>query len=217
MNIFLTPKKVAEKLGVSEMTIYRYIKAGKLKAIKLSERNFRIDEKDLSSFLKEYKGSIDEIRNIYLKKIFENLPMCFYYLKSFLMIEDIKNSIIQQKSHKELEGRIKELSNFLTIFDEENELLKHISKEPLSLKDLKFFSCNYFHFILSILLIIKIKKKKEVIIYNSKILLKSFSCNDDNPYNRGNRYYQNSNTITRNERFCRDSMYNFRYISLHFR
>ena len=51
----LTPKQVAKQLGVSEFTVWRYIKAGKLKAIKLTARNFRIDEKDLNQFLKKHK------------------------------------------------------------------------------------------------------------------------------------------------------------------
>jgi len=55
MNKLLTPKQVANKLGVSEYTIWRYIKVGKLKAIKLTKRNFRIEEKDLIQFLKKHK------------------------------------------------------------------------------------------------------------------------------------------------------------------
>lgn len=55
MNKLLTPKQVANKLGVSEFTIWRYIKDGKLKAIKLTKRNFRIEEKDLIQFLKKHK------------------------------------------------------------------------------------------------------------------------------------------------------------------
>lgn len=52
----LTPKQVAKRLGLkSEWTIYRYIKAGKLKVIKLTERNFRIAEKDLNQFIKKHK------------------------------------------------------------------------------------------------------------------------------------------------------------------
>ncbi len=55
MNKLLTPKQVANKLGVSEFTVWRYIKAGKLKAIKYTARNFRIVEKDLIQFLKKCK------------------------------------------------------------------------------------------------------------------------------------------------------------------
>jgi len=55
MDKLLTPKQVANKLGVSEYTIWRYIKTGELKAIKLTKRNFRIEEKDLIQFLKRCK------------------------------------------------------------------------------------------------------------------------------------------------------------------
>ena len=55
MNKLLTPKQVAKKLGGSEYTIWRYIKAKKLKVIKLTKRNFRIEERDLIQFLKKHK------------------------------------------------------------------------------------------------------------------------------------------------------------------
>ena len=55
MNKLLTCEQVAKKLGVSIFTVYRYIKAGKLKAVKYTERNFRIVEKDLNQFLKKHK------------------------------------------------------------------------------------------------------------------------------------------------------------------
>lgn len=55
MDKLLTPLQVAKKLGVCEHTIYRYIKARKLKVIKLTPRNFRIEKKDFIRFLKEYK------------------------------------------------------------------------------------------------------------------------------------------------------------------
>ena len=56
MDKLLTPKQVANKLGVSEYTIWCYIKARKLKAIKLTKRNFRIEEKDLIQFLKKHRA-----------------------------------------------------------------------------------------------------------------------------------------------------------------
>jgi excisionase family DNA binding protein len=55
MNKLLTCEQVAGKLGVSVFTVYRYVKAKKLKAIKYTERNFRIAEKDLNQFLKKHK------------------------------------------------------------------------------------------------------------------------------------------------------------------
>lgn len=52
----LTPKEVAKQLGVSEFTVWRYIRKGKLRAIKYTARNFRIAEKDLAQFLKKHKA-----------------------------------------------------------------------------------------------------------------------------------------------------------------
>ena len=48
---FYTAQELADKLRVNIMTIYRYIKTGKLKAYKMS-KEFRIDKKELSRFLK---------------------------------------------------------------------------------------------------------------------------------------------------------------------
>jgi len=48
---FYTPAEVAEKLRVNIMTIYRYIKAGKITAHKLG-KDFRIDVKEYERFLK---------------------------------------------------------------------------------------------------------------------------------------------------------------------
>lgn len=51
---FYTAEELAEKLRVNIMTIYRYIKAGKLKAYKLG-KEFRIGKKEFNSFLKKSK------------------------------------------------------------------------------------------------------------------------------------------------------------------
>jgi len=48
---FYTPAEIAEKLRVNIMTIYRYIRAGKIKAYKLG-KEFRIDVKEYERFLK---------------------------------------------------------------------------------------------------------------------------------------------------------------------
>ncbi len=48
---FYTPAEVAKKLRVNIMTIYRYIKAGKINAHKLG-KDFRIDVKEYERFLK---------------------------------------------------------------------------------------------------------------------------------------------------------------------
>jgi len=51
---YYTAKELAEKLRVNIMTIYRYIKAGKLKAYKMS-KEFRIDKKEFDEFLDRAK------------------------------------------------------------------------------------------------------------------------------------------------------------------
>ncbi len=51
---FYTAKELANKLRVNIMTIYRYIKAGRLKAYKIG-KEFRIDEKEFQKFLNKVK------------------------------------------------------------------------------------------------------------------------------------------------------------------
>ena len=49
-----TIDEVAKRLKVSKMTVYRYVKAGKLPAYKL-EQELRIKKADLDAFLNERK------------------------------------------------------------------------------------------------------------------------------------------------------------------
>ena len=49
---FCRAQDLAEKLDVNIMTIYRYIKAGRLKAYKIG-KEFRIGKKDFTSFLRK--------------------------------------------------------------------------------------------------------------------------------------------------------------------
>ena len=49
-----TPEQIAKRQRVSIFTIYRWIKSGKLKAVKLHARHFFIEEKDLKKFLKKH-------------------------------------------------------------------------------------------------------------------------------------------------------------------
>lgn len=51
---FYKAEDLAEKLDVNIMTIYRYIKAGKLKAYKTG-REFRIAKGDFGAFLESVK------------------------------------------------------------------------------------------------------------------------------------------------------------------
>jgi excisionase family DNA binding protein len=49
---YFTVEEVAERLKVSHMTVYRWIKAGSLGAYKLGGE-FRITERDIDQFLEE--------------------------------------------------------------------------------------------------------------------------------------------------------------------
>jgi excisionase family DNA binding protein len=51
---FYTAQNLAKKLEVNIMTIYRYIKAGKLKAYKIG-KEFRIDKNEFNKFLDKAK------------------------------------------------------------------------------------------------------------------------------------------------------------------
>jgi len=51
---FYTAKELAGKLRVNIMTIYRYIKANKLKAYKIG-KEFRIDKGEFNKFLDKVK------------------------------------------------------------------------------------------------------------------------------------------------------------------
>ena len=51
----LTPQEVAERLRLTRRTIMKYIREGKIKAIRLNRRIYRISEKDLNLFLKKCK------------------------------------------------------------------------------------------------------------------------------------------------------------------
>ncbi len=51
---FYTAKELAEKLRVNIMTVYRYIKASKLRAHKIG-KEFRITKEEFQSFLNKTK------------------------------------------------------------------------------------------------------------------------------------------------------------------
>lgn len=50
----LTPAEIADKLQVHERTVHRWIKDGKLQAIRI-ERFWRIEQKDFQTFLNEHR------------------------------------------------------------------------------------------------------------------------------------------------------------------
>lgn len=51
---FYTAQDLADKLQVNVMTIYRYIRSGKLKAYKIG-KEYRIDDVEFNSFLESVK------------------------------------------------------------------------------------------------------------------------------------------------------------------
>lgn len=51
---FYLVEELAERLRVSNMTIYRYIKAGKLQAYKIG-KEFRITEQEFNKFLNKVR------------------------------------------------------------------------------------------------------------------------------------------------------------------
>jgi excisionase family DNA binding protein len=53
-NLFLTVKEVAGSLKLNALTIYQYVRSGKLKAVRFG-RNYRIEQKDLDKFVRSNK------------------------------------------------------------------------------------------------------------------------------------------------------------------
>lgn len=49
---FLTPREVAEALRVSDMTVYRLIRSGELRAVRIG-KSYRISEEDFDAYLAE--------------------------------------------------------------------------------------------------------------------------------------------------------------------
>ena len=54
---FLTPREVAEALRVSDMTVYRLIKSGELRALRIG-KSFRISEEDFDAYLADRKDAL---------------------------------------------------------------------------------------------------------------------------------------------------------------
>lgn len=50
----LTAREVANLLKLNILTVYEYIRKGRLKAVKLG-RNYRVEEKDLDKFIESNK------------------------------------------------------------------------------------------------------------------------------------------------------------------
>lgn len=58
-RVFLTAKEVANTLKLNILTVYEYIRNGKLRAIKFG-RSYRVEEKDLDRFIKEHQVRVEK-------------------------------------------------------------------------------------------------------------------------------------------------------------
>lgn len=56
LNKFYTPRQVASLLGLSQLTIYKWIDEGKLKAYKVNQR-WMIEQKDVENLVYGKGGS----------------------------------------------------------------------------------------------------------------------------------------------------------------
>lgn len=52
MDNYYTPQEIADRLKVNKMTVYKWIREGKLKAVKIGDL-WRIAESELERFIKE--------------------------------------------------------------------------------------------------------------------------------------------------------------------
>ena len=53
-----TVNEVAKSIGVSKGYVYELIYTGRLRAIRLSERRFRISEESLQDFIRQEEGRV---------------------------------------------------------------------------------------------------------------------------------------------------------------
>ena len=60
MSKLLTVQEVAELLRVSDQTVRRYIKDGRIKAKKLNKRDIRILDSDAQEFMQDLTGDTNE-------------------------------------------------------------------------------------------------------------------------------------------------------------
>lgn len=55
MDQLYTPQEVADLLQFSRLTVYNWIKSGKLRACKVSKRTWRIKKADLDEFIERHR------------------------------------------------------------------------------------------------------------------------------------------------------------------
>ena len=57
LNLLITIRQAAERLGVSTKTIYRRIQDKSLPVVKISSKDYRIDVKDLEAYIEKLKSA----------------------------------------------------------------------------------------------------------------------------------------------------------------
>lgn len=57
---FLKVSEVAKRLGVNKITVYRWLKSGKLRYFRIGGYTIRIKEKDLNEFIERRKNENQE-------------------------------------------------------------------------------------------------------------------------------------------------------------
>jgi excisionase family DNA binding protein len=83
---WFTPEEIAEVLKINKLTVYKYIKSGRFKAIKLG-RHYRISEKDLDWFVR--KSIVDRfvIEDVLPKRDYE-------------AVQEVKKRLLEKYSNK---------------------------------------------------------------------------------------------------------------------
>lgn len=96
-----TPLEVAKKMGVAKFTPYGWIKAGKLKAIDVSQSGIKkarwvIREDDFNEFKTKYENDIKEHKSNTSDNVFilqELAKMKVQLLELAVTIEDLENKL----------------------------------------------------------------------------------------------------------------------------
>jgi excisionase family DNA binding protein len=57
VDVYMTPEQVAEKLQLAVETVYRWLRSGKLRGARMSQKAWRVTEEDLRSFMRKQNVS----------------------------------------------------------------------------------------------------------------------------------------------------------------
>ncbi len=59
---WLSPEDVAERLGISRLTVVRWVRSGKLKGQKLGKKTIRVKASDLEAFMHQQQPSLTLVK-----------------------------------------------------------------------------------------------------------------------------------------------------------